>query len=1669
MPKSFFRSALTICGLLLLLCAFTGSTLAQTKDFVSVDAARYSLVVAPNTIAAGFTVGVTSQTYLADDADANTPGIQLPTSLGGVSVSVNNRLAGLFFVSPNQINYAVPSDTETDGPATVVVTDAAGSVLAQGTLNVARAMLSLFTSNSAGTGAPAALVTADGISYSNVGKPDGSSNVVPAGQYLVLFGTGIRGTVDDIKCFIGGVEAPVAYAGLQGGFLALYQVNVQVPQSLASQGPVEMYLTDGSTVSNTVTIDMGGNPTAPANAPIVTAVSANQVSAGQVVTLTGSNFPTSASEATVRVGASYGRVVSSNATQMSFIVPYGMASGRIAVGNVAGERLSNTTLNVTTSISGTVLGPDGSPLPGLFVSVSTANVSTTTDATGRFLIAGVPSGITRVDIDGSSLQYLSESLSLVVSDNRDNEIGVPVTLLQDVGTDILLGNEPVEATAGDPTTVKTIDHDGLRLTIPGKVTFPNGTSQGRLRLGRIPRESKLPVSLPAGIYPSVIAFIAPPGTTFGDAGQNLASLSFPNVDQLPVGTKLDLYAYDRKAAPSAFVKKGDATVSQAGDKIEANGLIDVATIWFVGLPSDSSLVTRVTGRVLDASDKPVSGARVFVRGRDASTDVNGNFVITSARAKNGDDLNVEVFFFTPTGVPLRAVKTVKAVVPGETSAGDIKLPAEPPLVVLIRPGEAKVENGKSVDLKVVLSRPLSADATINLAKADGVDVTINPASVKIEAGKTEASFSVSGSNAGRAVIAATLATAVDGITADQARGAKAVVYVLPTAPVISSVTPNSGFPGAAFLITGSGFSAEAKYNQIIFKQGERWMMVDPAKVSVVSTPNVGLKGVVPGLKPGEYDVFVLVYREGSPGVASNSVKFTITEAPGPQLTAIDPKEGKPGTQFTLTGSNFHPEAKYNGVFFKVADRVFPVDPSTLKTILSSTPNNEGRFPAIGLTGQIPRMPAGSAEVYVVVFRDSAISATSNKLAFNVLGEAAPKLTAIDPAEGMPRTAFTITGSGFAPDRTLVFFAQGDKKFFLDPKATVVTADSIKGTVPAFPAGLYDVFVVVNNDNVAGTLSNKLTFRMLALTPPVLKSLSPTEGAPGSTFTITGEGFGEYNQVTFKFGDKFLTLEAGLVKPTPNGLVVTVPRIAAGDYQVVVRALQGGASSEPSNALAFKVLPPPAPPAPQLTAIKPAEGQSGAPFAIEGTGFAADAGRNGVFFKAGDKVARADVRVTSAGLEGFVPPLPAGNYEVSVVIFQDNVQSAPSNILSFKVLAPPAPAAPVLESLSPAEGKTGEKFIIKGKGFAPNAAQNRVIFRLGDLNIHVDEDAVTLTDAGLECVVPEVPTADYEVFVVVSQTSAPGVASNKLAFRVNGPVPAASPKLESVTPGEGKPGDSFVIKGSGFAPEAENNMVVFKIGDQMRDVPHSLVKVTADGLAGSVPWMLPGDAEVFVVSVINGSMSLPSNRLAFKVLQTAPPAAPKLEALSPVEGQPGAVFKIKGTGFGPEPWMNYVVFRQGTQGTQWFAVDSKSLKVTADGLEGIVPQVPAGVYDVMVVFHSDEFRSEPSNALQFKVLAAPAPAAPKLTAINPVDGVPGATFTISGQGFANDPLGHAVIFKQNDKVFFADVKTLQLSANGLSGKVPAVAAGDYEVFVALVFNGQMVPSNGLKFTVKAPAN
>jgi uncharacterized protein (TIGR03437 family) len=55
---------------------------------------------------------------------------------------------------------------------------------------------------------------------------------------------------------IGGISAPVAFAGQAPGFPGVYQVNIMVPQSAptGSTIPIVVKSADGSVTSNTATI-----------------------------------------------------------------------------------------------------------------------------------------------------------------------------------------------------------------------------------------------------------------------------------------------------------------------------------------------------------------------------------------------------------------------------------------------------------------------------------------------------------------------------------------------------------------------------------------------------------------------------------------------------------------------------------------------------------------------------------------------------------------------------------------------------------------------------------------------------------------------------------------------------------------------------------------------------------------------------------------------------------------------------------------------------------------------------------------------------------------------------------------------------------------------------------------------------------------------------------------------------------------------------------------------------------------------------------------------------------------------------------------------------------------------------------------------------------------------
>ena len=177
------------------------------------------------------------------------------------------RSAPLFYVSPNQINFVVP-DSATNGTATVKVTDSSDS--STSTVTVAVVSPGVFTANGNGVGVAAAIAIRRIIaSQMDTQVPvyqcnaNGCSSIgitmgPDAQVFLELFGTGIRGraSLGDVKATIGGENVDVLFAGAQGAFPGLDQVNLSLPQTLHAEGETDVILTVDGQAANKVRVNL---------------------------------------------------------------------------------------------------------------------------------------------------------------------------------------------------------------------------------------------------------------------------------------------------------------------------------------------------------------------------------------------------------------------------------------------------------------------------------------------------------------------------------------------------------------------------------------------------------------------------------------------------------------------------------------------------------------------------------------------------------------------------------------------------------------------------------------------------------------------------------------------------------------------------------------------------------------------------------------------------------------------------------------------------------------------------------------------------------------------------------------------------------------------------------------------------------------------------------------------------------------------------------------------------------------------------------------------------------------------------------------------------------------------------------------------------------------------
>jgi RHS repeat-associated protein len=687
------------------------------------------------------------------------------------------------------------------------------------------------------------------------------------------------------------------------------------------------------------------------------------------------------------------------------------------------------------------------------------------------------------------------------------------------------------------------------------------------------------------------------------------------------------------------------------------------------------------------------------------------------------------------------------------------------------------------------------------------------------------------------------------------------VFTMPN-PAITSLSPTSGAVGTSVTINGTGFGAS---------QGTSNVKLNGVAATASSWSATQIVATVPNTISGR-----VIVNEG--GVASNGVSFTV---PAPQLTSIAPTSGGVGTQVTVNGSGFgttqgNSYVTFNGWTGNVvswsgtqivatvpqgastgpvtvtvntigsnADQIFtmfnPVisslSPNTGAVGSSVTINGSGFGSTQGtstvkLNGTAATVTSWSATQIVVTVPNTVSGSmivteggvASSGVTFTV---PAPQITSLSPTSGVVGTQVTINGSGFGPTS-----GTNSSANFNGYSAAIVSwsATQIVATVPQ-GASTGPVTVTVNT---VGSNTNQV----FTMPNPVITSLSPSNGAVGSSVTINGSGFGSSQ------GTSIVKLNGAAATVTTwsgTQIVATVPNATSGSMIVT----EGGVAS---NGVTFTV------PAPQITSISPSSAGAGDSVTISGSGFGPTTGTNSlVSFSSGITAA-----TTSWNSNQIVAVVPQGSVTGPVKVYVNSIQSngsqftIPNNIVT---------------AVSPSAGKFGAQATVTGSGFGTTQGSSFVSFG--------GTAATSVVSWSDTQVVALVPTGAASGGVSVTVNSAQ--SNSTVLFTVYNPV------ISGIVPPAAAVSATVTLNGSGFIASGADTTVLFN------GVQGYLLSWSSTALTVNVPQgVAVGSAPV---TVTLGTAT--SNSQSFTVQ-----AGPTITGVAPSLGQIGSgPITISGQGFG----------------------------------------------------------------------------------------------------------------------------------------------------------------------------
>ncbi len=286
--------------------------------------------------------------------------------------------------------------------------------------------------------------------------------------------------------------------------------------------------------------------------------------------------------------------------------------------------------------------------------------------------------------------------------------------------------------------------------------------------------------------------------------------------------------------------------------------------------------------------------------------------------------------------------------------------------------------------------------------------------------------------------------------------------------------------------------------------------------------------------------------------------------------------------------------------------------------------------------------------YTFVYKGAGATTANNNVDWlKVTMWGGPIIDLIGPSYGPVGTTTVIYGSGFGATK-------GSSVLTFNGIPATTSSWSSNIIVATVPAGAVTGPVEVT---VGGQVSNAVLFTVTTNSGPVITSLVPNTGAPGSTFTINGTGFGADpgagNRATAAnhvvMGPAKIQ-ESQITAWSDTAIILKVPSLPNGVYPVQVRA-----NNLESNLVNFTVA---TGTLPVVAAIDPKTGSNRAttPIAITGTGFTGVTAVRIETWPVSSYIVTSPTRIDAVIQSG----LPIGKYYVTVTTPNGTSATGPAN-------------------------------------------------------------------------------------------------------------------------------------------------------------------------------------------------------------------------------------------------------------------------------------------------------------------------------------------------------------------------------------------------------------------------